>query len=408
MCHLLNDIEFPLIQVLADMEMSGVRIDEAALKAYSVSLTERLDNIERECLELAGKDFNVSSPAQVGEVLFEHLKIDAKAKKTARGQYSTTEEVLEKLRDRHPIVGKILEYRKIKKLLSTYVNALPDLINPKTGRIHTTYNQTVTATGRLSSTNPNLQNIPIRNEEGREIRKAFIPADGNVFFSADYSQIELRLVANMSEDESMVEAFLAGNDIHRATAAKIFHEKLEDVTEDQRRKAKTANFGMIYGISAFGLSERLKISRAEAKSIIEGYFAMFPGVRKYMDECVEKTKSTGYVTTLFGRRRLLPDINSRNAVVRGYAERNAINAPIQGTAADVIKIAMINIYKKFKEEGIRSKMILQVHDELNFDVLPEELEKVETIVKSEMESAAKFRVPLVADCGKGDNWLEAH
>lgn len=408
MCHLLNDIEFPLIQVLADMEMSGVRIDEAALKAYSVSLTERLDNIERECLELAGKDFNVSSPAQVGEVLFEHLKIDAKAKKTARGQYSTTEEVLEKLRDRHPVVGKILEYRKIKKLLSTYVNALPDLINPKTGRIHTTYNQTVTATGRLSSTNPNLQNIPIRNEEGREIRKAFIPADGNVFFSADYSQIELRLVANMSEDESMVEAFLAGNDIHRATAAKIFHEKLEDVTEDQRRKAKTANFGMIYGISAFGLSERLKISRAEAKSIIEGYFAMFPGVRKYMDECVEKTKSTGYVTTLFGRRRLLPDINSRNAVVRGYAERNAINAPIQGTAADVIKIAMINIYKKFKEEGIRSKMILQVHDELNFDVLPEELEKVETIVKSEMESAAKFRVPLVADCGKGDNWLEAH
>ena len=408
MCHLLNDIEFPLIQVLADMEMSGVRIDEAALKAYSVSLTERLDNIERECLELAGKDFNVSSPAQVGEVLFDNLKIDAKAKKTARGQYSTTEEVLEKLRDRHPVVGKILEYRKIKKLLSTYVNALPDLINPKTGRIHTTYNQTVTATGRLSSTNPNLQNIPIRNEEGREIRKAFIPADGNVFFSADYSQIELRLVANMSEDESMVEAFLAGNDIHRATAAKIFHEKLEDVTEDQRRKAKTANFGMIYGISAFGLSERLKISRAEAKSIIEGYFAMFPGVRKYMDECVEKTKSTGYVTTLFGRRRLLPDINSRNAVVRGYAERNAINAPIQGTAADVIKIAMINIYKKFKEEGIRSKMILQVHDELNFDVLPEELEKVETIVKSEMESAAKFRVPLVADCGKGDNWLEAH
>ena len=408
MCHLLNDIEFPLIQVLADMEMSGVRIDEAALKAYSVSLTERLDNIERECLELAGKDFNVTSPAKVGEVLFEHLKIDAKAKKTARGQYSTTEEILEKLRDRHPVVGKILEYRKIKKLLSTYVNALPDLINPKTGRIHTTYNQTVTATGRLSSTNPNLQNIPIRNEEGREIRKAFIPADGNVFFSADYSQIELRLVANMSEDESMVEAFLAGNDIHRATAAKIFHEKLEDVTEDQRRKAKTANFGMIYGISAFGLSERLKISRAEAKSIIEGYFAMFPGVRKYMDECVEKTKSTGYVTTLFGRRRLLPDINSRNAVVRGYAERNAINAPIQGTAADVIKIAMINIYKKFKEEGIRSKMILQVHDELNFDVLPEELEKVETIVKSEMESAAKFRVPLVADCGKGDNWLEAH
>ncbi|MDD6670129.1 MAG: DNA polymerase, partial [Bacteroidales bacterium] len=324
------------------------------------------------------------------------------------GQYSTTEEVLEHLRMRHPIVGKILEYRKLKKLLSTYVNALPLLINPSTGKIHTTYNQTVTATGRLSSTNPNLQNIPIRNEEGREIRKAFIPDDGHVFFSADYSQIELRLVANMSMDSSMVDAFLAGEDIHRATAAKIFHERIDDVTADQRRKAKTANFGMIYGISAFGLSERLQIPRAEAKAIIEGYFTTFPGVRKYMDDCIERTRSTGYVTTMFGRRRILPDINSRNAVVRGYAERNAINAPIQGTAADIIKIAMIRIFRRFADEGIRSKMILQVHDELNFDVIPDELDRVRDIVKTEMENAAKLTVPLVADCDTGSNWLEAH
>ena len=408
MKHLLTDIEFPLIPVLADMEMCGVRIDTASLKAYSEELTGKLTDIERECIELAGIEFNVGSPAQVGDVLFDKLKIDEKAKKTARGQYSTAEEVLEKLRGRHPLVGKVLEYRKLKKLLSTYVNALPELINLQTGKIHTTFNQTVTATGRLSSTNPNLQNIPIRNEEGREVRKAFIPDEGHIFFSADYSQIELRLVANMSGDEAMVEAFLAGNAIHKATAAKIFHEDIDEVTSDQRRKAKTANFGMIYGISAFGLSERLQIPRGEAKEIIEGYFKTFPGVRIYMDNCIEKTKQTGYVTTLFGRRRILPDINSRNAVVRGYAERNAINAPIQGTAADIIKIAMIRVSHRFQREGIKSKMILQVHDELNFDVLPEELEKVSAIVKEEMESAVDYKVPLIADCGTGSNWLEAH
>ena len=367
-----------------------------------------MNEIEKECIELAGVAFNVASPAQVGEILFDRLHIDAKAKKTRTGQYSTTEEVLEKLAGRHPIVVKILEFRKLKKLLSTYVDALPELINPQTGKIHTTFNQTVTATGRLSSTNPNLQNIPIRNDDGREIRKAFIPDDGHVFFSADYSQIELRIVANVSGDEAMVEAFLDGEDIHRATAAKIFHENISDVTADQRRKAKTANFGMIYGISAFGLSERLQIPRSEAKSIIEGYFHTFPGVKTFMEESIEKSRQQGYVTTLFGRRRMLPDINSRNAIVRGYAERNAINAPIQGTAADIIKIAMVRIFRRFREEGIASKMILQVHDELNFDVLPEELARVSQIVKEEMENAYRGRVPLVADCGTGSNWLEAH
>lgn len=409
MSHLLNDIEFPLVAVLADMEMAGVRIDVPTLQAYSVTLTQRMENIEKECMELAGKTFNASSPAQVGEVLFEHLNLDPRAKRSgSRGQYSTTEEILEKLRSRHPIVGKILEFRKVKKLLSTYVNALPELINPETGKIHTTFNQTVTATGRLSSTNPNLQNIPIRNDEGREIRKAFIPDEGHVFFSADYSQIELRIVANISGDEAMVGAFLAGDDIHRATAAKIFHESIADVTDDQRRKAKTANFGMIYGISTFGLAERLQIPRQEAKEIIEGYFRTFPGVQRFMEESIERTRHLGYVTTLFGRHRLLPDINSRNAVVRGYAERNAINAPVQGTAADIIKIAMVRIHKRFEEEGIRSKMIIQVHDELNFDVLPEELEQVRKIVKEEMEGAYSATVPLVADCGSGSNWLEAH
>lgn len=408
MTHLLHDIELPLISVLADMEMAGVRIDTAALAAYSEVLTAQMQTIEKECAELAGEPFNPSSPMQVGEILFAKLQIDPKAKRTARGQYSTTEEILEKLRDRHPLVGKILELRKVKKLLSTYVNALPELINPETGKIHTTYNQTVTATGRLSSTNPNLQNIPIRNEEGREIRKAFIPDDGHVFFSADYSQIELRIVANISGDAAMVEAFLEGEDIHRATAAKIFHEDIADVTDDQRRKAKTANFGMIYGISAFGLSERLQIPRSEAKDIITGYFATFPGVRKFMDDSIAHAREKGYVTTLFGRRRLLPDIASRNAVVRGYAERNAINAPIQGTAADIIKIAMIRVARRFAAEGIRSKMIMQVHDELNFDVFPDELERVQTIVKEEMEGAYHAKVPLVADCGSGKNWLEAH
>lgn len=408
MAHLLHDIELPLVEVLADMEHTGVRIDTDALAAYSKALTQRLADIERACIDLAGIQFNVGSPAQVGEVLFDKLKIDEKAKKTKTGQYSTTEEVLEKLSGKHPIVGKILEFRKIKKLLSTYVNALPELINPHTGKIHTTYNQTVTATGRLSSTNPNLQNIPIRNDDGREIRKAFIPDDGHSFFSADYSQIELRIVANISKDEALVEAFLAGEDIHRATAAKIFHEHTEDVTDDQRRKAKTANFGMIYGISAFGLSERLQIPRSEAKQLIEGYFKTFPGVRRFMDQSIEMAKEKGFVTTLFGRRRMLPDITSRNAVVRGYAERNAINAPIQGTAADIIKIAMNRIYRRFDREGIRSKMLLQVHDELNFDVVPGEEDSVSRIVKEEMEAAFSGTVPLVADCGSGANWLEAH
>lgn len=408
MAHLLHDIELPLVEVLADMEHTGVRIDTDALAAYSKALTQRLADIERTCIDLAGIQFNVGSPAQVGEVLFDKLKIDEKAKKTKTGQYSTTEEVLEKLSGKHPIVGKILEFRKIKKLLSTYVNALPELINPHTGKIHTTYNQTVTATGRLSSTNPNLQNIPIRNDDGREIRKAFIPDDGHSFFSADYSQIELRIVANISKDEALVEAFLAGEDIHRATAAKIFHERTEVVTDDQRRKAKTANFGMIYGISAFGLSERLQIPRSEAKQLIEGYFKTFPGVRRFMDQSIEMAKEKGFVTTLFGRRRMLPDITSRNAVVRGYAERNAINAPIQGTAADIIKIAMNRIYRRFDREGIRSKMLLQVHDELNFDVVPGEEDSVSRIVKEEMEAAFSGTVPLVADCGLGANWLEAH
>lgn len=408
MAHLLHDIELPLVEVLADMEHTGVRIDTDALAAYSKALTQRLADIERTCIDLAGIQFNVGSPAQVGEVLFDKLKIDEKAKKTKTGQYSTTEEVLEKLSGKHPIVGKILEFRKIKKLLSTYVNALPELINPHTGKIHTTYNQTVTATGRLSSTNPNLQNIPIRNDDGREIRKAFIPDDGHSFFSADYSQIELRIVANISKDEALVEAFLAGEDIHRATAAKIFHERTEDVIDDQRRKAKTANFGMIYGISAFGLSERLQIPRSEAKQLIEGYFETFPGVRRFMDQSIEMAKEKGFVTTLFGRRRMLPDITSRNAVVRGYAERNAINAPIQGTAADIIKIAMNRIYRRFDREGIRSKMLLQVHDELNFDVVPGEENSVSHIVKEEMEAAFSGTVPLVADCGSGANWLEAH
>lgn len=408
MAHLLHDIELPLVEVLADMEHTGVRIDTDALAAYSKALTQRLADIERTCIDLAGIQFNVGSPAQVGEVLFDKLKIDEKAKKTKTGQYSTTEEVLEKLSGKHPIVGKILEFRKIKKLLSTYVNALPELINPHTGKIHTTYNQTVTATGRLSSTNPNLQNIPIRNDDGREIRKAFIPDDGHSFFSADYSQIELRIVANISKDEALVEAFLAGEDIHRATAAKIFHERTEVVTDDQRRKAKTANFGMIYGISAFGLSERLQIPRSEAKQLIEGYFKTFPGVRRFMDQSIEMAKEKGFVTTPFGRRRMLPDITSRNAVVRGYAERNAINAPIQGTAADIIKIAMNRIYRRFDREGIRSKMLLQVHDELNFDVVPGEEDSVSRIVKEEMEAAFSGTVPLVADCGLGANWLEAH
>lgn len=408
MTHLLTDIEMPLVRVLASMEMTGARIDKQALDDYSVKLTEQVDTLERECHELAGMEFNTASPAQVGEVLFGHLKIDAKAKKTKTGQYSTTEEVLLKLRDRHPLVDKILELRGLRKLLSTYVNALPALVNPRTGRIHTTYNQTVTATGRLSSTNPNLQNIPVRSDDGKEIRRAFIPADGNVFFSADYSQIELRLVADLSNDTTMLDAFAAGEDIHAITASKIYHEPLDKVTGDQRRKAKTANFGILYGISAFGLSQRLNIPRSEAKMLIDGYFETFPKVKEYIEKSVAQARQQGYVTTLLGRRRMLPDINSRNAVVRSFSERNAVNAPIQGTAADVIKIAMIAIYRRFEEEGIRSKMILQVHDELNFDVIPSELEKVTDIVVSEMENAYHGKVRLTASHGSASNWLDAH
>lgn len=405
---LLTDIELPLIQVLASMELAGARIDVKALNEYSVTLTEQMNRLDAECHQLAGMEFNTASPAQVGEVLFDHLKIDPKAKKTKTGQYSTTEDILLKLRYRHPLVDKILELRGIRKLLSTYVNALPALINPQTGRIHTTYNQTVTATGRLSSTNPNLQNIPVRSDDGKEIRRAFIPADGNVFFSADYSQIELRLVADMSHDKTMLDAFAHGHDIHAITAARIYHKPLEQVTSDERRKAKTANFGILYGISSFGLAQRLSIPREEAKMLIDGYYTTFPQVRDYIDRSIAQAKEKGYVTTVYGRRRMLPDINSRNAVVRGFSERNAINAPIQGTAADIIKLAMVRIYRRFQAEGIRSKMILQVHDELNFDVIPSELDQVQRIVIEEMEGVYKGNVKLTASHGAASNWLDAH
>ena len=405
---LLTDIELPLIQVLASMELAGARIDVKALNEYSVTLTEQMNRLDAECHQLAGMEFNTASPAQVGEVLFDHLKIDPKAKKTKTGQYSTTEDILLKLRYRHPLVDKILELRGIRKLLSTYVNALPALINPQTGRIHTTYNQTVTATGRLSSTNPNLQNIPVRSDDGKEIRRAFIPADGNVFFSADYSQIELRLVADMSHDQTMLDAFAHGHDIHTITAARIYHKPLEQVTSDERRKAKTANFGILYGISSFGLAQRLSIPREEAKMLIDGYYTTFPQVRDYIDRSIAQAKEKGYVTTVYGRRRMLPDINSRNAVVRGFSERNAINAPIQGTAADIIKLAMVRIYRRFQAEGIRSKMILQVHDELNFDVIPSELDQVQRIVIEEMENVYKGNVKLTASHGAASNWLDAH
>ncbi len=405
---LLTDIELPLIKVLASMELAGARIDVKALNEYSVALTEQMNRLDAECHQLAGMSFNTASPAQVGEVLFDHLKIDPKAKKTKTGQYSTTEDILLKLRDRHPLVDKILELRGIRKLLSTYVNALPALINPTTGRIHTTYNQTVTATGRLSSTNPNLQNIPVRTDDGKEIRRAFIPADGNVFFSADYSQIELRLVADLSHDKTMLDAFAHDHDIHVITAARIYHKPLEEVTSDERRKAKTANFGILYGISAFGLAQRLNIPRDEAKMLIDGYYTTFPQVRDYIDRSIAQAREKGYVTTVYGRRRMLPDINSRNAVVRGFSERNAINAPIQGTAADVIKLAMVRIYQRFQQEGIQSKMILQVHDELNFDVIPSELDRVQRIVIEEMEGVYQGDVRLTASHGAASNWLDAH
>ncbi len=406
--ELFYEIEMPLMPILAEMEMQGVRIDTASLAETSQMLTQRMLEIEAKIYELAGMRFNIASPKQVGEVLFDRLKIVEKAKKTKTGQYVTNEEVLQQLRGKHEIVAKILEHRGLKKLLGTYVDALPRLINRHTGHIHTSFNQTVTATGRLSSSDPNLQNIPVRGEDGKEIRKAFIPEPDCLFFSADYSQIELRVMAHLSGDEAMINAFREGHDIHAATAANIYKVGIDEVSRDQRTKAKRANFGIIYGITVFGLAERLDISRDEAKQLIEGYFATFPQVKEYMERSKAMAREKGYVETLFKRRRYLPDINSGNATVRGFAERNAINAPIQGTAADIIKIAMIRIHKRFEEEGIRSKMILQVHDELNFSVLPEEKERVERIVIEEMEGAISLRVPLTADCGWGTNWLEAH
>ena len=405
---LFYEIEMPLVPVLAYMERNGVRVDTEALKQTSEHFTARMNQIEEEVHRLAGTDFNIASPKQVGEVLFDKLHIVEKAKKTKTGQYVTSEEVLESLRGKHKIVGKILEHRGLKKLLGTYIDALPLLINPETGKIHTSFNQTVTATGRLSSSNPNLQNIPIRNEEGKEIRKAFIPEDGCEFFSADYSQIELRIMAHLSGDKNMIEAFREGDDIHAATAAKVYKIAIEDVTREQRSKAKTANFGIIYGISVFGLAERMNVPRQEAKELIDGYFETYPQIKEYMEKSIERARANGYIETIFGRKRFLPDINSRNAVVRGYAERNAINAPIQGSAADIIKVAMIKIFQRFQSESIRSKMILQVHDELNFSVVPEEKEKVQQIVMEEMEKAYLMQVPLKADCGWGNNWLEAH
>ena len=406
--QLFYDIEMPLVPVLAEMETTGVRLDTEALAETSKVLTERMKQIERNIYELAGHEFNIASPKQVGEVLFGEMKIVEKPKKTKTGQYVTSEEVLQQLRSKAPIVADILEHRGLKKLLGTYVDALPKLINPRTGHIHTSFNQAVTATGRLSSSDPNLQNIPVRGEDGKEIRKCFIPEPGELFFSADYSQIELRVMAHLSGDKNMIEAFREGYDIHAATAARIYKEKIEDVSRDQRTKAKRANFGIIYGITVFGLAERLEISRDEAKQLIDGYFETFPEVHAYMEKAKELAREHGYAETFFHRRRYLPDITSHNATVRNFAERNAINAPIQGSAADIIKIAMVKIYERFRKEGIKSRMILQVHDELNFSVVPEEKEKVERIVLEEMQNAYPLQVPLVADSGWGENWLEAH
>ena len=405
---LLNDIELPLIKVLAEMEYTGVRINTAELAELSRSYTERLHTMEKEAYALAGGEFNIASPMQVGEVLFGRLQLDPKAKRTKRGAYSTTEEILEKYRNTHPIVDLILRIRALRKLLTTYINALPSLINSRTGKIHTSYNQTVTATGRISSTNPNLQNIPVRSDDGREIRRAFIADPGDIFMSVDYSQIELRIMADLSGDPSMIEAFRTGADIHRATAAKIYHQQINDVTDNQRRNAKTANFGIIYGISAFGLSERLGIPRAESKALIDGYFRTYPAIKEYMDKSIEKAREHGYVTTIMGRKRMLPDINSRNAVVRGYAERNAINAPIQGSAADIIKIAMVRIFTEMQQQHFESSMIMQVHDELVFNVKPHELPKLQELIVTAMEQAYKGSVPLEVACGTGRNWLEAH
>ena len=406
--RLFNEVEMPLIPVLAEMECNGVRIDTAALKETSQVFTERMLQLEQEIYQAAGKTFNVASPKQVGDILFGEMKIIDKPKKTKTGQYVTSEEVLQTLRSKHPIVAHILDYRALKKLLGTYVDALPKLINPRTGHIHTSFNQAVTATGRLSSSDPNLQNIPVRGEDGKEIRKCFIPEEGCEFFSADYSQIELRVMAHLSQDANMLDAFREGYDIHAATAAKIYNKPVSEVTRDERTKAKRANFGIIYGITVFGLADRLNIERAEAKQLIDGYFKMFPQVQQYMEQAKETARANGYVETFFHRRRYLPDINSGNATVRAIAERNAINAPIQGSAADIIKVAMVRIFQRFQRENIRSKMILQVHDELNFSVVPTEKEQVERIVMEEMQAAYPLDVPLVADSGWGNNWLEAH
>ena len=406
--RLFYDIEMPLVKVLADMELNGVCLDTESLTETRRVFTERMQAYERHAYELAGEEFNISSPKQVGDILFEKMKIVDKAKKTKTGQYVTSEEVLMQLKDRAPIVEDILNYRGMKKLLSTYVEALPKLINPRTGHIHTSFNQAVTATGRLSSSDPNLQNIPVRDDDGKEIRKCFIPEAGCRFFSADYSQIELRIMAHLSGDENMIEAFREGFDIHRATAAKIWKENIDDVTDEQRKKAKQANFGIIYGITTYGLAQRMGIENGEARQLIDDYFRTFPKVQAYMEEAKEQAREKGYAETMFGRRRYLPDITSRNGTVRGFAERNAINAPIQGSEADIIKIAMIRIWRRFKDENIRSKMILQVHDELNFSVYPDEVEQVGKIVIEEMQKACELNVPLVADAGWGDNWLEAH
>ena len=406
---LYTEIEAPLVEVLANMEYTGVKIDTSNLNSYSKELGTELDSIEKQAYELSGEAINLSSPKQVGALLYEKLKLNPKVKKSAKGSYPTDEETLTGLLDAHPIVGKILEYRGIKKLISTYTDALPQLINDKTGKIHTTYNQSLTATGRLSSTNPNLQNIPIRTQKGREIRKSFIPSTPNGYIvSADYSQIELRLMAHLSQDPHLVDAFNRNMDIHTATAAKVFKVDEMDVTKEQRSRAKVANFGIIYGISAFGLSQRLGMSRTDSKQLIDEYFNNYPKVKEYMNNMIQKAREEGYVETIYGRKRFLPDINSRNAAVRSYNERNAINAPLQGSAADIIKVAMINIYKRLNAEGLKSKMVLQVHDELIFDVTEQEVEQICNIVTQEMEKVTKLRIPLVAECGKGYNWLQAH
>lgn len=402
------DIEMPLVKVLADMELNGVRLDTQQLKLTQQTFTERMNAYERHAYEEAGETFNIASPKQVGDILFGKMQLLEKPKRTKTGQYVTSEEVLQQLRGKAPIVDDILNYRGMKKLLGTYVEALPKLINKRTGHIHTSFNQAITATGRLSSSDPNLQNIPVRDDDGKEIRKCFIPDEGCRWFSADYSQIELRIMAHLSADENMTEAFREGFDIHRATAAKIWKESMDQVSDSQRKKAKQANFGIIYGITAFGLSQRMDIPTGEARKLIDDYFETFPKVHLYMEDAKRMAREKGYAETLYGRRRYLPDINSHNGTVRGFAERNAINAPIQGTEADIIKLAMIRIWKRFKDEGIRSKMTLQVHDELNFSVYPNEAEKVERIVLEEMQGAAKLNVPLTADAGWGDNWLEAH